>query len=123
MNAITVPKNPPTAMMGIRTSISPSRRRSFARSDPLALAVLGEEPFGEVEPLLGFRHSALELVELSEQPLRVAAKNDAVLGGLHGHPLLIGLRPPADPLRERLAHRPRQDERGADHQGQANHAD
>src|SRR5947207_2255768 len=99
MNAITVPKNPPTAMMGLRTSIGSSPRRSFARSDLLALAVLREQPY------------------------RVATKNDAVLGGLHGHPLLVGLRPPADPLRERLAHRPRQDERGADHQGQVNHAD
>src|SRR5205809_650011 len=90
MNAITVPKNPPTAMMGIRTSIGSSRPRSFTRSDPLAVPLLGEEPLGEVEPLLGFRHSAFELVELGEQ---------------------------------RLAHWPRHDERGADHQGQANHAD
>src|SRR5438132_11857979 len=56
MNAITVPKNPPTAMMGIRTSIGSSRRRSFTRSDPLALAVLREQPFGEVHTLGELRH-------------------------------------------------------------------
>src|SRR5256884_7567428 len=107
---------------------SPTLSRSFPYPsvrprEPLAVPLLGEEPLGEVEPLLGFRHSALELIELGEQPLRVATKNDAALGGLHGHPLLVGLRPPADPLRERLAHPPRPDQRGADHQGQANHAD
>src|SRR5213592_4592961 len=64
MNAITVPKNPPTAMMGIRTSISPSRRRSFALSDPLALAVLREQPFGEVHALGELRHLAPHGLEL-----------------------------------------------------------
>src|SRR3989449_11740908 len=64
MNAITVPKNPPTAMMGIRTSIGSSRRRSFARSDPLALAVLREQPFGEVHALGELRHLAPHGLEL-----------------------------------------------------------
>src|SRR2546425_966435 len=64
MNAITVPKNPPTAMMGIRTSIGSSRRRSFTRSDPLALAVLREQPFGEVHALGELRHLAPHGLEL-----------------------------------------------------------
>src|SRR6266480_884410 len=64
MNAITVPKNPPTAMMGIRTSISSSRRRSFTLSDPLALAVLREQPFGEVHALGELRHLAPHRLEL-----------------------------------------------------------
>src|SRR3989440_1652429 len=64
MNAITLPKNPPTAMMGIRISISSSRRRSFARSDPLALAVLREQPFGEVHALGELRHLAPHGLEL-----------------------------------------------------------
>src|SRR2546430_15702646 len=64
MNAITVPKNPPTAMMGIRTSIMTSRRRSFARSDPLTLAVLREQPFGEVHALGELRHLAPHGLEL-----------------------------------------------------------
>src|SRR6266480_594526 len=64
MNAITVPKNPPTAMMGIRTSISSSRRRSFTLSDPLALAVLREQPFGEVYALGELRHLAPHRLEL-----------------------------------------------------------
>src|SRR5438128_1136226 len=116
MNAITVPKNPPTATMGIRTSSSPirsSRPRSLARSDPLALAVLREQPLGEVH----------ELVDLGQQPLRLAPERDAVLGGLHGHPLLVRLRPSADPLRERLPDRSRQDERGTDDQRQTDHGD
>src|SRR5438046_5881038 len=69
MNAITVPKNPPTAMMGIRTSIGSSRRRSFTRSDPLALAVLREQPFGEVHALGELRHltpHGLELLRSEE---------------------------------------------------------
>src|SRR2546427_6418290 len=64
MNAITVPKNPPTAMMGIRTSIGSSRRRSFTRSDPLALAVLREQPFGEVHTLGELRHLTPHGLEL-----------------------------------------------------------
>src|SRR5437899_8271463 len=56
MNAITVPRIPPTAMMGIRTSIGSSRRRSCTRSDPLALAVLREQPFREVHTLGELRH-------------------------------------------------------------------
>src|SRR6266568_2331566 len=64
MNAITVPKNPPTAMMGIRTSIRSSRRRSFTRSDPLALAVLREQPFGEVHALGELRHLTPHGLEL-----------------------------------------------------------
>src|SRR5947207_15757093 len=64
MNAITVPKNPPTAMMGIRTSIGSSRRRSFTRSDPLALAVLREQPFGEVHALGELRHLTPHGLEL-----------------------------------------------------------
>src|SRR3989442_1850383 len=67
MNAITVPKNPPTAMMGIRTSIGPSRRRSLARSNPLALAVLREQPFGEVHTLGELRHLAPHGLELLVQ--------------------------------------------------------
>src|SRR5437763_15573005 len=50
MNAITLPKNPPSATMGIKTSSSPirsSRPRSLARSDPLALAVLRQPPLGD----------------------------------------------------------------------------
>src|SRR2546428_8202161 len=64
MNAITVPKNPPTAMMGIRTSIGSSRRRSFTRSDPLALAVLREQPIGEVHTLGELRHLTPHDLEL-----------------------------------------------------------
>src|SRR5438552_12418396 len=64
MNAITVPKNPPTAMMGIRTSIGSSRPRSFTRSDPLALAVLREQPFGEVHALGELCHLAPHGLEL-----------------------------------------------------------
>src|SRR6266568_673193 len=67
MNAITVPKNPPTAMMGIRTSIRSSRRRSFTRSDPLALAVLREQPFGEVHALGELRHLTPHGLELLVQ--------------------------------------------------------
>src|SRR6266568_4231456 len=67
MNAITVPKNPPTAMMGIRTCISPARRRSLARSNPLALAVLREQPFGEVHTLGELRHLAPHGLELLVQ--------------------------------------------------------
>src|SRR6266516_1417057 len=71
MNAITVPKNPPTAMMGIRTSIGPSRRRSFTRSDPLALAVLRQQPFGEVHTLGELRHLAPHGLELLVQGVLV----------------------------------------------------
>src|SRR5712691_835270 len=71
MNAITVPKNPPTAMMGIRTSISPSRRRSLARSNPLALAVLREQPFGEVHALGELRNLAPHGLELLVQGILV----------------------------------------------------
>src|SRR2546430_11081722 len=67
MNAITVPKNPPTAMMGIRTSISPALLRSLARSEPLALAVLREQPFGEVHALGELRHLAPHGLELLVQ--------------------------------------------------------
>src|SRR5437773_11962916 len=67
MNAITVPKNPPTAMMGIRTSIGSSRRRSFTRSDPLALAVLREQPFGNVHALGDLRPLAPHGLELLVQ--------------------------------------------------------
>src|SRR5439155_710183 len=119
MNAITVPKNPPTATMGIRTSSAPtrsSRPRSLARSDPLALAVLREQPLGEV-------HALSELRQLAPHGLELLVQRRFVFGGLHGHPLLVGLRPSADPLRERLPDRSRQDERGADDQRQADHAD
>src|SRR5436853_6982478 len=64
MNAITVPKSPPTAMMGIRPSLGSSRRRSFTRSDPLALAVLREQPFGEVHALGELRHLTPHGLEL-----------------------------------------------------------
>src|SRR5206468_1217139 len=117
MNAITLPKNPPSATMGIKTSSWPirsSRPRSLARSNPLGVAVLREQPLGEIEPLLGFRQPTLELVDLGEQLCRVASEHDAMLRSLHGHPLLVRLRPPADPLRERLPHGPREDDRGTD---------
>src|SRR5881296_55883 len=71
MNAITLPKNPPTAMMGIRTSISSSRRRSLARSNPLALAVLREQPLGEVHALGELRHLAPHGLELLVQGILV----------------------------------------------------
>src|SRR6266403_1566962 len=64
MNAITVPKNPPTAMMGIRTSIRSCRRRSLARSDLLTLAVLRQQPLGEVHALGELRHLAPHGLEL-----------------------------------------------------------
>src|SRR5881296_93271 len=70
MNAITVPKNPPTAMIGMRTSSSPiksSRPCSLARSNPLALAVLREQPLGEVHALGELRHLAPHGLELLVQ--------------------------------------------------------
>jgi len=80
-------------------------------------------PLSAAAPLFGLRQPALELVDLGEQPLRLAPERDAVLGGLHGHPLLVRLRPSADPLRERLPDRSRQDERGTDDQRQTDHGD
>src|SRR5439155_1711346 len=126
MNAITLPKNPPSATMGIKTSSSPirsSRPRSLALSHPLDLAALSEQALGEIEPLLGFRQPTLELVDLGDQLCRVASEHDAVLRGLHGHPLVVRLRPPTDPLRERLPHRPREDDRGTDDERETDHSD
>src|SRR5438093_12535297 len=74
MNAITLPKNPPSATMGIKTSSSPirsSRRRSLARSNPLALAVLREQPLGEVHALGELRHLAPHGLELLVQGILV----------------------------------------------------
>src|SRR2546427_5382688 len=69
VRAIIHAKKPPTAMIGIRTPSSPafigsSRRRSFARSDPLTLAVLREQPLGEVQALRELRHLAPHGLEL-----------------------------------------------------------
>src|SRR5216117_2032878 len=85
MNAITVPKNPPTAMMGIRTSISPSRRRSLARSNPLALAVLREQPLGEV-------HALGELRQLVAHGLELLVEGVLVLDELGSQLAAIGRR-------------------------------
>src|SRR2546425_109735 len=123
MNAITVPKNPPTAMMGIKTSISSSRRRSLARSDPLILAVLRKQALGEVEPLFALPQPTLELFDLGEQPLRITPEHHAMPGGLHGHPLLIRPGPAANPLRQRLPDGARQYECGPDDQRQADYTD
>src|SRR5438094_4185630 len=74
MNAITLPKNPPSATMGIKTSSSPIRSscpRSLARSDPLALAVLREQPLGEVHALgeLGSQLAAIGRRALAANPV------------------------------------------------------
>src|SRR3989454_9350133 len=99
MNAITVPKNPPTAMMGIRTSIGSSRRRSFTRSDPLALAVLREQPFGEIHALGELRHFAPHGLELLVERLPVFGELDARIAAPDRRALA------ADPLGHRAADR------------------
>src|SRR5438067_8648448 len=88
MNAITLPKNPPSATMGIKTSSSPirsSRPRSLARSDPLALAVLREQPLGEV-------HALGELRQLVPHGLELLVEGVLVLGQLGSQLAAIGRR-------------------------------
>src|SRR3989454_8419339 len=102
MNAITVPKNPPTATMGIRTSSSPirsSRPRSLARSDPLALAVLREQPLGEV-------HALSELRQLAPHGLELLVERRLVFGELGWDIAATGRRAlAADPVGQRAADR------------------
>src|SRR5213594_928123 len=102
MNAITVPKNPPTATMGIRTSSSPiksSRPCSFARSDPLALAVLREQPLGEV-------HALGELRQLAPHRLELLVQRLPVIGEVGPQLTSIGRRAlAADPVGDRKSTR------------------
>src|SRR6266480_1296076 len=99
MNAITVPKNPPTAMMGIRTSIRSSRRRSFTRSDPLALAVLRQQPFGEV-------HALGELRDLAPHRLEVLVERLPLFRELCAHIAATGRGAlAADPVGHRATDR------------------
>src|SRR2546425_9339697 len=99
MNAITVPKNPPTAMMGIKTSISSSRRRSLARSDALTLAVLREQALGEVHALGELRHLAPHRLELLVERFLVFGELGAYLGATGRRTLA------ADPVGQRAADR------------------
>src|SRR5437762_9273783 len=100
MNAITLPKNPPSATMGIKTSSSPirsSRPRSLARSDPLALAVLREQPLGEV-------HALGELRQLVPHGLELLVEGVLVLGQLGSQLAALGRRAlAANPLGHRAA--------------------
>src|SRR5437867_4912782 len=102
MNAITLPKNPPTATMGIRTSSSPTRSsppRSLARSDPLALAVLREQPLGEV-------HAPSELHQLAPHGLELLVQRRFVFGELGSDIAATGRRAlAADPVGHRAADR------------------
>src|SRR5213079_587928 len=102
MNAITLPKNPPTATMGIRTSSSPTRSsppRSLARSDPLALAVLREQPLGEV-------HALSELRQLAPHGLELLVQRRFVFGELGSDIAATGRRAlAADPVGHRAADR------------------
>src|SRR5207249_2627441 len=88
MNAITLPKNPPSATIGIKTSSSPirsSRPRSLARSNPLALAVLREQPLGEV-------HALGELRQLVPHGLKLLVEGVLVPVQLGSHLAALGRR-------------------------------
>src|SRR5204862_6093959 len=88
MIAIPLPKTPPAATMGIKTSSSPirsSRPRSLARSDPLALAVLREQPLGE-------GHALGELRQLVPHGLELLVEGVLVLGQLVSQLASIGRR-------------------------------
>src|SRR5205814_3816188 len=102
MNAITLPKTPPSATMGIKTSSSPIRSscpRSLARSDPLALAVLREQPLGEV-------HALGELRQLGPHGLEILVEGVLVLGQLGSQLAAIGRRAlAANPVGHRAADR------------------
>src|SRR6266571_2596634 len=101
----------PIGEMASRNRVPPPKRNksrvrplyplSARRREPIGPALLRQQALREVEPLFRFRQPTLELVDRGEQPLRLAPEHDSMLGGLHRHPLLIVLRPPADPLRQR----------------------
>src|SRR6185295_14900078 len=102
--AIIQAKNPPTAMIGIRTPSSPapisaSRRRSLAWSDPLALPVLREQPLGEVHALGELRHLAPHGLELLVERLLVLRELGAHIVATRRRALA------ADPLGHRAADR------------------
>src|SRR5690349_15317279 len=99
---------------------------SARRRQPVGLPFLREQPLGEVEALLDLRQALPELVHVRCKALRLGHRRpthgDPLLRGLERDPLLVGLRPPANPFGERFPDRPRQDQRSTDDQRQADHA-